>query len=78
MTDWTEAQTLRIAQRVLADPTASLDRQAWAADVVAALDMGDVAADARLQAQEQAKAMRSAVACGMGTEAGAEGAMEAA
>lgn len=46
MTD-TEAMTLEIARRVLADPTAAWDRVRWAEDVVLWLEFGDIRAGKR-------------------------------
>ena len=59
MTADTEAMTLEIARRVLADPTANSDRMKWADDVVRWLEFGDIKAGRRCgyePIQEQQKA----------------------
>lgn len=48
MTEEQVQMTLDIAARVLADPNSNPDRLAWAHDVVAALDYGDIAAANRI------------------------------
>ena len=47
MTADTEAMTLAIARRILADPTANADRVRWADDAVLWLEFGDLAAGKR-------------------------------
>ena len=47
MTADTEAMTLAIARRILADPTASADRVRWADDAVLWIEFGDLAAGRR-------------------------------
>jgi hypothetical protein len=47
MTADTEAMTLAIARRILADPTASADRVKWADDAVLWIEFGDLAAGKR-------------------------------
>ena len=47
MTADTEAMTLAIARRILADPTASTDRVRWADDAVSWIEFGDLAAGKR-------------------------------
>jgi hypothetical protein len=47
MTADTEAMTLAIARRILADPTASADRVKWADDAVLWIEFGDLAASKR-------------------------------
>lgn len=56
MTVATEAMTLAIARRVLADPTASADRIRWADDVVLRLEFGDLAAGKRCGYEPPARA----------------------
>ena len=53
MTAETEAMTLAIARRILADPTSSPDRVRWADDAVLWLEFGDIKAGARCGHTEQ-------------------------
>lgn len=47
MTADTEAMTLAITRRILADPSASADRVKWADDAVLWIEFGDLAAGKR-------------------------------
>lgn len=47
MTADTEALTLAIARRILADPTANADRVRWADDVILWFEFGDIKAAIR-------------------------------
>lgn len=53
MTAETEAMTLAIARRILADPQSSPDRVRWADDAVLWLEFGDIKAGARCGHTEQ-------------------------
>lgn len=55
MTEEQIQMTMDIANRILADSTASEDRKAWASDAIAALDFGDLAAARRLGILDAAK-----------------------
>lgn len=60
MTADTEAMTLAIARRILADPTANADRKRWADDVVLWLEFGDMKAAARCWHSQEPTTERAA------------------
>ena len=60
MTEEQVQMTLDIAARVLADSTSNPDRLAWAHDVVAALEHGDIAAARRIGLLVDTDAQRAA------------------